>query len=84
MLNPKMENRSQMEFFCVDEFVPQDHLLRKIDRVVDFSHIYDLMEELYCPDNGRPSCDPVVLFKWSSSSICTESVRFAELSMRST
>lgn len=63
MLKQEMENRSQMEFFCVDEFVPQDHLLRKIDKVVDFSHIYDLVEELYCPDNGRPSCDPVVLFK---------------------
>lgn len=63
MLKQEMENRSQMEFFCVDEFVPQDHLLRKIDKVVDFSHIYDLVEELYCPDNGRPSSDPVVLFK---------------------
>ncbi len=63
MLKQEMENRSQMEFFCVDEFVPQDHLLRKIDKVVDFSRIYDLVEDLYCPDNGRPSCDPVVLFK---------------------
>lgn len=39
------------------------HLLHKIDKVVDFSHIYNLVEELYCLDNGRPSCDPVVLFK---------------------
>jgi transposase len=30
---------------------------------VDFYHIYELVEDLYCPDNGRPSCDPVVLFK---------------------
>lgn len=63
MLRQEMENRSQIEFFCVDEFVPQDHLLRKIDKVVDFSRIYGLVEELYCPDNGHPSCDPVVLFK---------------------
>lgn len=63
MLSQEKENRSQMEFFCVEEFVPQDHLLRKIDKAVDFSHIYDLVEELYCLDNGRPSCDPVVLFK---------------------
>ena len=84
MLNQEMENRSQMEFFCVDEFVPQDHLLRKIDKVVDFSHIYDLVEELYCADNGRPGCDPVVLLKWPSSSICTGSPRFAEQSKRLT
>ena len=63
MLKQEMGNRSQMEFFCIDQFVPQKHLLRKIDKAVDFDHIYELVEDLYCPDNGRPSCDPVVLFK---------------------
>lgn len=29
----------------------------------DFGRIYELVEDLYCEDNGRPSCDPVVLFK---------------------
>src|SRR5699024_10102901 len=29
----------------------------------DFSHIYKIVEELYCADNGRPSIDPVVIFK---------------------
>lgn len=57
------ENRDQMEFFSIEEFVPADHLLRKIDRAVDFSRIYDIVEDLYCADNGRPSIDPVVIFK---------------------
>lgn len=43
--------------------MPEDHLLRKIDSAIDFSHIYELVEDLYCPDNGRPSIDPVVIFK---------------------
>ncbi len=30
---------------------------------LDFSFIYDLVEDLYCEDNGRPSIDPVVLIK---------------------
>ena len=30
---------------------------------VDFNEIYDMVEPLYCADNGRPSVDPVVLFK---------------------
>ncbi len=47
----------------MDEKVPQDYLLRKIDNAIDFTHIYDLVEDLYCKDNGRPSIDPVVLFK---------------------
>ena len=48
---------------CTNMLVPKDHLLRKIDAAVDFTHIYDLVEDLYCEDNGRPSIDPVVLFK---------------------
>ena len=38
-------------------------MLRKIDAAVNFARIYELVEDLYCEDNGRPSCDPVVLFK---------------------
>ena len=35
----------------------QEHLLRKIDAAVDFTRMYELVEELYREDNGRPSCD---------------------------
>lgn len=38
-------------------------LFRKIDKHIDFSFIYDEVKDLYCEDNGRPSIDPVVLFK---------------------
>ena len=43
--------------------VPKEHLLRKIDKAVDFNRLYEMVEPLYCEDNGRPSIDPVVLFK---------------------
>ena len=52
------ENREQVEIFSIEEFVPTDHLLRKIDSAVDFTHMYDIVEDLYCADNGRPSIDP--------------------------
>ena len=45
----------------LDERVPQDYLLRKMERAVDFTKIYDFVEDLYCKDNGRPSIDPVVV-----------------------
>ena len=48
---------------CPDMLVPEDHLLRKIDKAVDFEKIYEIVEDLYCEDNGRASRDPVVLFK---------------------
>lgn len=63
MLRREKENRVQVEIFSIEEFVPKDHLLRKIDSAVDFTKIYELVEDLYCQDNGRPSIDPVVLFK---------------------
>ena len=63
MLKREQEQRQAIEMLCVDMLVPKDHLLRKIDAAVDFTHVYDLVKDLYCEDNGRPSCDPVVLFK---------------------
>ncbi len=55
--------RRQIEIFSMEEFVPKDHLLRKIEAAVDFTRIYNFTKDLYCKDNGRPSVDPVVLFK---------------------
>lgn len=63
MLQKEKQERSQVEFFCTENFVPKEHLLRKIDSAVDFTRIYEIVEDLYCPYNGRPSVDPVVLFK---------------------
>lgn len=62
MLKKEQEKRQVVEMLCTDMLVPSDHLLRKIDGAVDFTHIYDLVANLYCEDNGRPSIDPVVLF----------------------
>ena len=63
MLSKEIENRQAVEMLCTDMLVPQDYLLRKIDKAVDFKKIYEFVEDLYCLDNGRPSVDPVVLFK---------------------
>lgn len=57
------ENRKQVEFVSLEEMVPQNHLLRQIDAAIDFRKIYQFVEKLYCGDNGRPSIDPIVLFK---------------------
>lgn len=63
MLVRKESERNTLEMVSVEGLVPKDHLLRKIDSAVDFTHIYDSVEDLYSPNNGRPSVDPVVLFK---------------------
>lgn len=57
------KKREQIQMFCMDDMVPQDHLLRIIDKAIDWSFIYDLVVDKYSTDNGRPSMDPVMLIK---------------------
>lgn len=47
----------------LEDFVPKEHKLRRIDRVLDLLFVSDLTKDLYCKGNGRPSIDPVVFFK---------------------
>ena len=56
-------NRNQVDFYTLDELVPQDHFLRQVEQVIDFSFIYDLVADTYSEDKGRPSLDPVMLVK---------------------
>lgn len=56
-------NRNQFDFYMLDQLVPEDHFLRQVDKVIDFDFIYDLVEDTYSLDNGRPSLDPVILVK---------------------
>lgn len=51
------KKREQIQMFCMDDLVPQDHLLRLIDQAIDWSFIYDLVIDKYSADNGRPSMD---------------------------
>ena len=63
MLKQRREKQQQMELVIMEQMVPEDHFLRKVDRAVDFSFIYDLCAPLYCADNGRPAIDPEILFR---------------------
>ena len=55
--------RKQMQIVCIDDLVPQDHLLRIIDKAIDWSFIYDLVRDTYSDSMGRPSIAPVTLIK---------------------
>ena len=57
------KKREQLQVFCMDDMVPKDHLLRIIDKAIDWNFIYDLVADKYSSDNGRPSMDPVMLIK---------------------
>jgi len=55
MIQKGKEERNQLEFVSIEALVPKEHLLRKIDEAVDFTKIYEFVEDLYCPDNGSIS-----------------------------
>lgn len=57
------KKREQIQMFCMDDVVPPNHMLRLIDKAINWNFIYDLVEDKYCADNGRPSMDPVMLIK---------------------
>ena len=38
-----------------DRLIPTNHFLRKFHELVDFSFIYDELENKYCLENGRKS-----------------------------
>ena len=59
----KQSQQPEYEFVCIDMLVPEDHLLRKINEVIDFDFIDQKVEHLYCLNNGRPGIQPQVLFK---------------------
>ena len=40
-----------------------DHLLRKIDKYINFEFIRAKVRHLYYDNNSRPATDPVLLFK---------------------
>ena len=43
MLRENKGEREQMEMVCIEEMVPKDLILRKIDSAIDFTHIYYLV-----------------------------------------
>jgi transposase len=64
MMGRKDQSRSSKLFYILDleKEVPKDHILRKIDSLLDFSFLYKKVESLY-GYNGNESVDPVVIFK---------------------
>jgi transposase len=62
MFKPRVSSQNEFEFVSIDELVPDNHLLRLIDKHIDFSFLLTKVRPYYSDDNGRPS-DPLILFK---------------------
>ncbi|MCX7715234.1 MAG: IS5/IS1182 family transposase, partial [Clostridia bacterium] len=43
----KRGQQKQVKFVSIEDLVPEDHLLRDIDRAIDFNFIYDEVKGMY-------------------------------------
>jgi transposase len=58
------EKLKQVHFMCLEDLVPESHLLREIDAAIDWSFIYEEVQGLYKEEIwGKPGIDPVSLIK---------------------
>lgn len=62
MLTKRAKRNYSSEIINLEEIVPQTHFLRVIEKYFDWNFIYEEVEKQYSVF-GRPSIDPVVLFK---------------------
>lgn len=62
MMGQQSRTESLFYYFRLEEQIPEDHLLRLIDRYVDFSFIRERLKGFYSA-TGRPSIDPEVLLR---------------------
>ena len=47
-----------------DKLIPENHELRRLLQLVDFSFVYEELQDKYCPNNGRTAIDPIQMFKY--------------------
>ena len=59
----KRDARKEVMIIDIDALVPSDHLLRKVEKVMDYDWLYARLSPYYCAEVGRPGIDPVVLIK---------------------
>ena len=62
MFSREDSSQLQCEFVYIENLVPGDHLLRKVEKHIEFSFIFSKVKDLYS-DKGRFCLDVVVLFK---------------------
>jgi transposase len=62
MMGRQVAQRERYELINVDEFVPQDRLLRAVDRYLDLTEFRDHLASSYS-HMGRPSIDPELMIR---------------------
>ncbi|MDQ2840094.1 MAG: IS1182 family transposase [Acidobacteriota bacterium] len=62
MMGQQTRSESLFYYFRIEDHIPEDHLLRLIDRYIDFAFVREILRASYS-HTGRPSIDPEVLLR---------------------
>jgi hypothetical protein len=57
------KERDQLELFITGsrrQLIPDEHVMVRVDRLLDLSWLRDEVANCYCLDDGRPGIDPEV------------------------
>src|SRR5271165_4467225 len=62
MMGQHARSEALFYYFTLEEYIPENHLLRLIDQHIDFSFVREQLRDSYS-DTGRPSVDPELLLR---------------------
>jgi transposase len=62
MMGRQVAQGSLFYGFRLDDHVPVDHLLRRIDKLLDFGFVREALMDSYSA-TGRPSIDPELMMR---------------------
>ncbi len=55
------QKRNQPQLYIagdIDQFIPDDHILKRVNRIIDLTWLREEVRDCYCEHNGRPGIDP--------------------------
>lgn len=62
MMGQHVRSEALFYYFTLEEYIPENHLLRLIDKHVDFGFVRERLRNSYS-ETGRPSIDPELLLR---------------------
>jgi transposase len=68
------KDRDQLEFFITGslrQLIPDEHVLARVDRVLDLSWLREEVTDCYCLDDGRPGIAPEVAVRLMLAGLLT-------------